>query len=135
VQEAIDTLKTELGQITIIVIAHRLTTIEKADPIIVLDKGKILEQGDHDSLRELGGLYSDLLKEQANAGKQAELDNQSETTMPGSSLVMRKKSTGLHQSMYTESEELEELLDEKSVEMTLFEIKELELKRMEEENA
>lgn len=42
---------------TAIVIAHRLSTIRKADQIIVLDKGQIIEQGDHEQLLDLKGVY------------------------------------------------------------------------------
>lgn len=45
---------------TSIVIAHRLSTIREADNIIVLHHGKLLEQGTHDKLLELGGLYAAL---------------------------------------------------------------------------
>lgn len=45
---------------TSIVIAHRLSTIQKADRILVLDKGKILEQGDHQELLALNGSYRKL---------------------------------------------------------------------------
>jgi len=43
-----------------LVIAHRLATIQNADRIIVLQKGQLVEQGDHDELIELGGLYAQL---------------------------------------------------------------------------
>ena len=43
-----------------LVIAHRLATIRNADRIIVLQKGQVVEQGDHDELIELGGLYAQL---------------------------------------------------------------------------
>ena len=43
---------------TSIIIAHRLSTIRNADKIIVLDKGNIIEEGDHLSLLKKNGLYA-----------------------------------------------------------------------------
>ena len=43
---------------TVIMIAHRLKTVRNADQIIVLDKGKIAEQGKHDELMKLNGIYA-----------------------------------------------------------------------------
>lgn len=57
IQHAIDTL---IKGRTSIVIAHRLSTIRKADEIIVLDHGKIVERGTHDSLINYRGAYFDL---------------------------------------------------------------------------
>ncbi len=45
---------------TALVIAHRLATVESADRILVLRRGRLIEQGTHKELRELGGLYSQL---------------------------------------------------------------------------
>jgi ABC-type glutathione transport system ATPase component len=41
-----------------VVIAHRLSTIRNADNIVVMDQGLIAEQGNHDELVALGGLYA-----------------------------------------------------------------------------
>ena len=54
IQKAIENLS---GSHTLIVIAHRLTTIMKADNIIVLRDGKIAEEGTHDELMKKGGIY------------------------------------------------------------------------------
>ena len=53
---------------TSIVIAHRLSTVRDADQILVLSNGKIVEQGKHDELVALGGLYADLYNRQDLTG-------------------------------------------------------------------
>ena len=49
---------------TTIVIAHRLSTVEKADAIVVLDDGRVVEMGDHDSLMAAQGTYAELYQSQ-----------------------------------------------------------------------
>ena len=52
---------------TCFVIAHRLSTIRSADHILVLDGGQVVEQGNHDSLMALGGVYRRLYESQFDA--------------------------------------------------------------------
>lgn len=59
-------VQTALGKLmknrTTLVIAHRLATVLGADRILVMDKGKLVEQGSHDALVQQGGLYTRLAK-------------------------------------------------------------------------
>ena len=66
VQQAIDHMKAELGSVTTIVIAHRLSTVRSADRIIVMKKGRIAEDGNHESLlRDYpNGVYAKLNADQ-----------------------------------------------------------------------
>jgi ATP-binding cassette subfamily B protein len=54
---------------TAVVIAHRLSTVQNAHQIVVLDDGKIIEKGNHKELIELKGSYYNLVKNQLNLGK------------------------------------------------------------------
>lgn len=53
---------------TVVVVAHRLSTVKSADNIVVLDKGKIIEQGNHSQLSMLKGEYYNLVKNQLQLG-------------------------------------------------------------------
>ena len=53
---------------TVVVIAHRLSTVKNADQIIVLDKGCIIEKGNHIELIALKGAYYELVKNQLELG-------------------------------------------------------------------
>lgn len=61
IQRAMDTL---MKGRTTFVIAHRLSTIKDADLILVMDKGDIVEQGNHDNLIKKGGFYANLYNSQ-----------------------------------------------------------------------
>jgi ATP-binding cassette subfamily B protein len=65
VQKALDGLMRDR---TTIVIAHRLATVLKADRILVLDDGRIVEEGTHQSLIQQGGLYAKLARLQFETG-------------------------------------------------------------------
>ncbi len=57
-------LKEEITNLTAILVAHRISTIKEADLIIVIDEGTIAEQGTHDELLAMGGLYAELFRMQ-----------------------------------------------------------------------
>ena len=59
VSDALDHLRC-----TRIVVAHRLSTIRQCDRILVLDKGKIIEDGTYDELIAAGGFFSELVARQ-----------------------------------------------------------------------
>ncbi len=53
---------------TVVVVAHRLSTVKNADQIVVLEKGRIVERGTHRELTELKGAYYNLVKNQLELG-------------------------------------------------------------------
>ena len=71
IQLALEELTSER---TTIVIAHRLSTVESADQIVVLDKGEAIEKGNHTELLQQGGLYADLYASQFKDESQEQVE-------------------------------------------------------------
>lgn len=63
-QKIVNALNSAFENRTVVVVAHRLSTIRNAHQIIVLDKGRIAEIGDHDSLMQRHGMYFRLVRSQ-----------------------------------------------------------------------
>ena len=53
---------------TVVIVAHRLSTVKNADQIVVLDKGKVVEIGNHETLTAKRGAYYNLVKNQLELG-------------------------------------------------------------------
>ena len=64
----IENLESFFKSRTVVIVAHRLSTVKNADNIVVLDRGTIIEQGNHRDLTELKGEYYQLVKNQLELG-------------------------------------------------------------------
>ena len=60
-------LEARFGQASILLISHRITTLSAADKIIVLDRGRIVEEGTHDELKQSGGIYQKIYETQSGS--------------------------------------------------------------------
>lgn len=78
VQQALNNLMREH---TVLVIAHRLSTVERADNILVIDKGSVVEQGPHAELMARGGLYCKLVQRQI-LGTEIDVDDKNPSPAP-----------------------------------------------------
>lgn len=65
-------LEKRFGSASIILISHRITTLSKADKILVLDSGRIVEEGTHEELKNSNGIYNKIYLTQTNT-KEEEL--------------------------------------------------------------
>jgi len=68
-RKIVENLNTFLQNKTAVIVAHRLSTVKDADNIIVLEKGEIVEQGTHEYLTSLRGIYYTLVKNQLELGQ------------------------------------------------------------------
>ncbi len=58
-------LEERFGSASVLLISHRITTLSKADRILVLDRGRIAEQGSHEELKRGGGIYAEICRIQS----------------------------------------------------------------------
>ena len=63
-------IETRFGKASVILISHRITTLSSADKILVLDRGRILEEGTHEQLKSAGGLYQKIYDAQSGIGEE-----------------------------------------------------------------
>ena len=64
-QRILTALRSHQANRSTIIIAHRTTSVEHADEIIVLDRGRVVERGDHAALLQQGGIYADMVRRQS----------------------------------------------------------------------
>ncbi|MDX1418538.1 MAG: ABC transporter ATP-binding protein [Rubricoccaceae bacterium] len=57
-------LRRHYGRRTIVIVSHRISAVQEADQIVVLEEGRVAERGTHEALVEHGGLYADLYRKQ-----------------------------------------------------------------------
>lgn len=83
---------------TVVVIAHRLATVQNCSQIIVLHKGSVAEVGTHDELLASGGIYSDLVAQQSlgdSGATDVESDDNDERGSPSSGSSLAEASATL----------------------------------------
>ena len=68
-KEIMNNLKTFCQEKTVVVVAHRLSTVKDADNIMVMEQGRVVEQGTHEELASLRGYYYNLVKNQLELGQ------------------------------------------------------------------
>ena len=68
-KKIMENLETVFKGKTVVIVAHRLSTVKNADQIVLLEKGEIMEQGSHDQLTKMKGRYYELIRNQLEMGK------------------------------------------------------------------
>ncbi|GAB5537358.1 MAG: ABC transporter ATP-binding protein [Rubricoccaceae bacterium] len=60
----LENLRQQFGRRTVVVVSHRVSAVQDADLILVLDEGRVAERGTHDALVDLGGAYAEMVRKQ-----------------------------------------------------------------------
>ena len=60
----LENLRRQFGRRTVVVVSHRVSAVQDADLILVLDEGRVSEQGTHDALVDQGGAYAEMVRKQ-----------------------------------------------------------------------
>jgi ATP-binding cassette, subfamily B, bacterial len=68
-KKIMENLETVFKGKTVVIVAHRLSTVKNADQIVLLEKGAIMEQGSHEQLTKMKGRYYELIRNQLEMGK------------------------------------------------------------------
>lgn len=97
VQQALNKL-IELGRQTVVIVAHRLSTVKDADEIIVFNKGKIVERGTHDELVSVGGAYKKLVERQLVTMEQEKVEQEDKIERMA---TMQRQSVNFSQKLST----------------------------------
>ncbi|MEW8050964.1 MAG: type I secretion system permease/ATPase [Candidatus Thiodiazotropha sp.] len=112
---------------TVFIIAHRLSTVRQCDRIIVLEKGRIVEQGDHEGLLKANGYYAKLHSYQNHTPVLRQVSKKEETQTPaerdanlvnrGEKDIQLKHKAGSGQGIVNEATEIEEVDESWAIEM------------------
>ncbi|MCF0196416.1 MAG: peptidase domain-containing ABC transporter [Bacteroidaceae bacterium] len=78
-QKIVEALKSAFADRTVVVVAHRLSTIRHADQIVVMDQGRIVEIGRHEALMKTGGVYSRMIQSQGNGNGPDNVERREDT--------------------------------------------------------
>ena len=90
VQRIMQSLDSATANKSLLVIAHRLSTIINSDKIVVIDGGKVVEEGNHQELLDLNGKYATMWETQTKLQDTTKKNRQEEVSLPASDTLFQK---------------------------------------------